>query len=132
MTRNLSGLRLHSHILALPVALLALALALPAAAQNTLARISVDNLTNSDSDHKTEVEPDIFAWGNTIVSTFHVARRPGSIGWGSGDIGYSTSTNGGKTWTYGDLPGLTINYAGEPSAPPPILPSPMTPSTASG
>ena len=111
MTRNLSGLRLHSHILALPVALLALALALPAAAQNTLARISVDNLTNSDSDHKTEVEPR-FRRGNTIVSTFHVARRPGSIGWGSGDIGYSTSTNGGKTWTYGDLPGLTVNYAG--------------------
>jgi hypothetical protein len=111
MIRNLSGV-LPSRVLALPVALLILALALPAFAQNTLARISVDNLTNSDSDHKTEVEPHIFAWGSTMVSAFHVARRPGSIGWGSGDIGYSTSTNGGKTWTYGDLPGLTVNYAG--------------------
>ncbi len=40
------------------------------------------------------------------------ARRPGSIGQGSGDVGYSTSTDGGKTWHYGDLPGLTINYKG--------------------
>jgi hypothetical protein len=89
-----------------------IALALPSSAQTALVRISIDNLTNADSDHKTEVEPDIFAWGDTIVTTFHVARRPGSIGWGSGGIGFSTSTNGGKTWTHGDLPGLTINYEG--------------------
>jgi hypothetical protein len=62
-------------------ALLALmALTLPASAQTSLARIRVDNLTDTDSDHKTEGEPDMFAWGNTIVTTFHVARRPGSIG----------------------------------------------------
>lgn len=98
-------------LLALPmIAALLLSLSLPAVSQSSLVRISVDNLTNSDSDHKTEVEPDIFAWGNTIVSAFHVARRPGSIGWGSGDVGFSTSTDGGKTWKYGDLPGLTVNY----------------------
>ena len=78
--------------------------------QVTLKQISVDNLTNSDSDHKTEVEPHIFSWGSTMVAAFHVARRPGSIGWGSGDIGFATSTNGGTSWTYGDLPGLTVNY----------------------
>src|ERR1700747_2680096 len=87
---------------------IALALALPASGQTSLARISVDNLTNTDSDHKTEVEPDTFAWGSTIVSAFHVARRPGSVGWGSGDVGFSTSIDGGKTWHYGDLPGLTV------------------------
>ena len=87
-----------------------LAFALPTFAQNSPVRISVDNLTNTDSDHKTEVEPHIFAWGNTMVSAFHVARRPGSIGWGSGDIGFSTSTDAGKTWHYGLLPGLTVNY----------------------
>jgi hypothetical protein len=86
------------------------ALISPASAQ--LARISADNLTNSDSVHETEVEPDSFAWGNTIVSAFHVARRPGSIGWGSGDVGFSTSTNGGVSWTHGDLPGLTVNFKG--------------------
>src|SRR5208337_4857678 len=83
-----------------------------ASAQSPLARISVDTFTNKDSDHKTEVEPDTFAWGNTIVSAFHVGRRPGSIGWGSADVGFSTSTNGGVTWKYGSLPGLTVNYEG--------------------
>jgi len=96
--------------------LLALALPLvsPAFAQNGPVRISVDTLTNSDSDHRTEVEPHMLAWGNTIVSAFHVARRPGSIGWGSGDIGFSTSTDGGKTWHYGLLPALTKNYKNGP------------------
>jgi len=89
-----------------------LALALPASAQTSIVRISVDNLTNTDSNHRTEVEPDTFAWGNTIVSAFHVARRPGSIGWGSGDVGFSTSTDGGTTWHFGNLPGLTVNYKG--------------------
>src|SRR5579885_3197847 len=84
--------------------------ALQASAQNGPVRISVDTLTNTDSDHRTEVEPHMFSWGSTLVSAFHVARRPGSIGWGSGDIGYSTSTDGGKTWKYGLLPGLTVNY----------------------
>lgn len=87
-------------------------LTLSARAQFTLEQISVDKFTNSDSDHRTEVEPDSFAWGNTIVATYHVARRPGSIGWGSAAIGFSTSTDGGKTGTYGYLPGLTVNYKG--------------------
>jgi hypothetical protein len=97
----------HSILTAL---LVSLSFTLQASAQTGLARISVDNLTNTDSVHKTEVEPDSFAWGNTIVSAFHVARRPGLIGWGSGDVGFSTSTDGGLTWKYGDLPGLTVNY----------------------
>ena len=99
-----------------PMVLLALAIslasALPARAQSGLVIISSDNFTNADSDHKTEVEPDTFAWGNTIVSAFHVGRRPGSIGWGSADVGFSTSTDGGVTWNYGSLPGLTLNYRG--------------------
>jgi len=76
----------------------------------TLQEISVDKFHNSDSVHRTEVEPSSFAWGSTIVATYHVARRPGSIGWGSAGIGFSTSTDGGKTGTYGYLPGLTVNY----------------------
>jgi hypothetical protein len=83
-----------------------------AGAQSGVVKISTDTFTNTDSDHKTEVEPDSFAWGNTIVSAFHVGRRPGSIGWGSADVGFATSTNGGASWKYGSLPGLTVNYAG--------------------
>ena len=66
--------------------LMAFALSMPAHAQ-LAGEVSVDPFTNSDSEHKTEVEPDTFAWGNTIVSAFHVGRRPGSIGWGSADVG---------------------------------------------
>ncbi|HTS36307.1 MAG TPA: sialidase family protein [Candidatus Solibacter sp.] len=91
-------------------ALFLMSFAIAASAQTQSVRISNDNLTNTDSVHKTEVEPHSFAWGNTIVAAFHVARRPGSIGWGSGDVGYSTSTDGGKTWKFGDLPGLTVNF----------------------
>lgn len=89
-----------------------LALVAPAQAQVTIVRISLDKFTNTDSTHKTEVEPATFSWGSTIVSTFHVGRRPGSVGWGSADIGWSTSINGGKTWTYGYLPDITVNYQG--------------------
>ena len=92
-----------------PTTMLAFFLVAPLAGQVPL-KLSTDKFTNSDSTHKTEVEPASFAWGSTIVSAFHVARRPGSIGWGSADVGFSTSTNGGKTWKYGVLPGLTINY----------------------
>ncbi|MGA8764898.1 MAG: sialidase family protein [Candidatus Sulfotelmatobacter sp.] len=90
---------------------LSLALAAPASAQS-LEKISTDTLTNTDSDHKTEVEPNSFAWGNTIVSAFHVGRRPGTVGWGSADVGFATSTDGGVTWHSGNLPGLTVNYKG--------------------
>jgi hypothetical protein len=89
------------------LAAISVTLIVPAQAQFTLVKISTDKFTNSDSVHKTEVEPDFFSWGNTIVGTFHVARVPGSIGWGSADVGWATSTDAGKTWTYGILPALT-------------------------
>src|SRR5690349_3505886 len=87
-----------------------LALCLSMQAQNTLVKISLDKFTNTDSVHRTEVEPDTASWGSTIVSAFHVARRPGSVGWGSGDVGFATSTDAGLTWKFGYLPGLTVNY----------------------
>ena len=100
-------------VLALAISLM-LAASSSAQSQYPLVKISVDKLHNKDSVHKTEVEPDFFSWGDTIVGTFHIARVPGSIGWGSGDIGWSTSTDSGKTWTYGVLPGLTKNYKNGP------------------
>src|ERR1700685_374363 len=74
-----------------------------------LVKLSADTFHNSDSEHKTEVEPDTFAWGSTIVSTFQVARV---YAHGGADIGFATSTDGCKTWTSGYLPGLTVNYKG--------------------
>ncbi len=76
------------------------------AAGGHLTQISSDPYTNPDSQHKTEVEPDSFAFGNTIVSAFQVGRF---FNGGASNIGFATSTNAGKTWTSGFLPDATVN-----------------------
>lgn len=83
----------------------ALAFAGTAAANVPLTKISSDTFTNSTSQHATEVEPDTFASGSTVVSAFQVGRF---FNGGSSDIGFATSKNSGKTWTSGFLPGLTL------------------------
>jgi hypothetical protein len=77
-----------------------------AASQESLIRVSSDPYTNPDSQHRTEVEPDTFAFGKTIVSAFQVGRFPDADA-GSSNIGWATSTDEGKTWTHGFLPGIT-------------------------
>ncbi len=54
----------------------------------------------------TEVEPDTFSYGATIVSAFQAGRYGGG---GASNIGWATSTDGGATWTGPDnvLPGTT-------------------------
>jgi len=69
-------------------------------------RISSDPFTNTTSQHQTQVEPDTFADGNTIVSAFQSGRFTDG---GSSDIGWATSTDGGQSWAHGFLPGLTVN-----------------------
>src|SRR5690349_11123882 len=63
---------------------------------------------NALTNHHTEVEPDTFANGSTIVAAFQVGRIYDG---GACAIGFSTSTNNGASWTSGLLPGLT-KYAG--------------------
>jgi hypothetical protein len=75
--------------------------------QLAIKQISADTFTDPDAQHATEVEPDAFGYGNTIVSAFQVARISDG---GGADVGFSTSIDGGKTWTAGYLPGLTVNY----------------------
>lgn len=86
-----------------PVAALAawLALAAPAAA---LTQVSSDPFVNATSQHRTEVEPDTFSFGSTLVSAFQVGRF---FNGGASDIGFATSTDGASTWTNGFLPGIT-------------------------
>jgi hypothetical protein len=90
------------------VALLALGLALvPAQAARALVpltQVSSDPYTNTSSQHRTEVEPDTFARGSTIVGAFQVGRVYDG---GASNIGWATSTNSGLTWSKGFLPGLT-------------------------
>ena len=70
-------------------------------------QISADPFTNPDSQHGTEVEPDSFAHGDTVVAAFQVGRYVNQGG--ASGIGFSTSKDGGKTWTNGILPSLTVN-----------------------
>lgn len=91
-------------------------------AAEQLVQISSDPFTNTDSNHKTQVEPDTFAFGNTIVSAFQSGRF---FDGGDSDIGWATSTNGGETWTHGFLPSATVN-----STPPGVYARNSDPSVA--
>ena len=76
---------------------------------STLANVAVtqigaDPYTNLTSQHATQVEPDTFAFGNTIVASSQTGRFNDG---GSSNICYSTSTNAGTSWTNGCLPGIT-------------------------
>src|SRR5256885_15637261 len=70
----------------------------------TLVQLSTDPYTNPTSQHKTEVEPDTLSSGSTIVSAFQVGRF---FNGGASNIGFTTSTNGGHSFTNGFLPGTT-------------------------
>jgi hypothetical protein len=99
----LAGRRLRLPAVLTIAALLVLA-AGPALANVPLTPVSSDPYTNASSQHRTEVEPDTFAFGQTIVSAFQVGRF---FDGGGSAIGFATSTNGGATWTTGFLPGIT-------------------------
>jgi hypothetical protein len=71
--------------------------------------ISNDPYTNASSQHKTQLEPDSFAFGDTIVATFQTGRF---FDGGASNIGWATSTNAGRTWVTGVLPGTTIFEGG--------------------
>lgn len=68
--------------------------------------IITDPFTNASSQHRTEVEPDSFAWGNTIVTAAQSGRF---FDGGASGTGWATSTDAGATWTQGVLPGITTH-----------------------
>ena len=76
-------------------------------------RLSVDPYTNGDSQHETAVEPDDFAWGDTVVATFQIGRRAAGA---AANIGTAVSTDDGRTWQRAVLPGLTVNAGGPETA----------------
>lgn len=91
--------------LALSLALLlALSSAIVAFANVSLLKLSTDPYTNTTSQHATEVEPDTYSFGSTIVSAIQVGRFNNG---GSSNIGFATSTDSGVSWTSGFLPGTT-------------------------
>src|SRR5947207_13789670 len=70
-----------------------------------LVQISSDPYTNSTSQHHTQVEPDIYSFGSTIVAAFQTGRF---FDGGGSNIGWATSTNSGTTWIHGSQPGTNI------------------------
>jgi hypothetical protein len=84
----------------------------------TLTRISSDKFTNATAVdgvnvyHKSQLEPDTFSFGTTIVATFQSGRFYNG---GSSDIGWATSQDAGVTWKHGFLPGTTFQV--DPTSP---------------
>jgi hypothetical protein len=76
----------------------------------SLTQISSDPFTqatckaNNATNHHTEVEPDTFSNGSTIVAAFQVGRVYDG---GGCAIGFATTTNNGASWTNGLLRGIT-------------------------
>src|SRR5438270_5753966 len=83
-------------------------------------RISTDLFADAATQHATEVESSTVAFGSTVVSAFQVSR---ATTFGSADIGFATSPNGGLTWTYVTLahlaktvePGRLFDTVSDPS-----------------
>jgi len=61
-----------------------LLMVMPAYAQFTLVKVSGDSFNNPESQHKTEVEPDTYSWGSTMMAAFssftNFRRRRGRLG----------------------------------------------------
>ena len=93
----------------------------PASAAVPLVQLSSDPFTNTTSQHRTQVEPDTFSFGSTIVSAFQVGRF---FDGGSSDIGFATSNNGGASWTTAFCP--ASRPRGGATAGPAIRRSPTT------
>jgi hypothetical protein len=95
-------------------AVVAGAVAVPAVAGAAGLQVGSDPFTqatcaaSATTNHHTEVEPDSFSSGSTIVAAFQVGRIYDG---GACAIGFATSTNNGASWTNGLLPGIT-KYSG--------------------
>ena len=69
-------------------------------------QLSRDTNRSPNANHQTQVEPDSFSFGNSIVTTF----QSGRISQGAAAmIGFATSHDGGRRWRSGFLPGVTAD-----------------------
>jgi hypothetical protein len=67
-------------------------------------QLARDPFSTFTGQHETQVEPDSFSNGASIVAAFQSGRY---VDGGAAGIGWARSTNGGKTWRSGFLPGIT-------------------------
>jgi hypothetical protein len=68
-------------------------------------QLSRDPYLTGFGQHETQVEPDSFSAGQTIVTAFQTGRFPGG---GAANIGWATSRDAGRSWRSGFLPGTTV------------------------
>jgi RTX calcium-binding nonapeptide repeat (4 copies) len=80
----------------------------------TSRQLSTDTITGGGAQHATEVEPDSFAFGQTVVAVFQVGRIESG---GATAIGVTTSVDGGSHWRSGLLPGVT-SFSPQPGTDP--------------
>src|ERR1044072_9029221 len=100
-----------ARVVTVPIAVAALVIPATAAYANVaLTQVSTDPYTDAQAQHQTEVEPDTFASGSTIMSAFQSGRV---FGGGASHIRCARPGDGGATWTKGSLPG-TPTTAGAP------------------
>jgi len=69
-------------------------------------QLSRDPVRTFRAQHQTQVEPDSFAFGSTIVTAFQSGRF---VDGGAANIGFATSRNAGRSWRSGFLPALTAH-----------------------
>jgi hypothetical protein len=75
----------------------------------SVTRLASDPTSAAGSQHAAVVEPDTFAFGNTVVGAFQEGRFTDG---GSSAIGWTRSADHGGTWTSGTLPNLTTAAGG--------------------
>jgi hypothetical protein len=68
-------------------------------------QISTDPYRTTFGQHATQVEPDTASWGSTVVAVFQSDRV---FDGGAANTGFAVSTNAGRTWKHGFLPGTTV------------------------
>ncbi|MEA2349061.1 MAG: hypothetical protein QOG86_2 [Thermoleophilaceae bacterium] len=96
--------------IAVGATVLVAAIPAPATASVSRVRVSSDPFSGpATGTHATEVEPDSFAAGATIIAAFQVGRFSDG---GAANIGWARSTDRGVTWTHDELPGLTVAGGG--------------------
>src|SRR3954447_2751269 len=104
----MASARVVRAVAALTLAAASVAYAVGSASANVpVSRVSRDPFTNPTSQHATELEPDTFAFGNTVVAAFQVGRF---FDGGATDIGFVRSGDGGRSWgAPGFMPGMTFS-----------------------
>jgi BNR repeat-like domain/RTX calcium-binding nonapeptide repeat (4 copies) len=74
-------------------------------------QISRDTTSDFFAQHATQVEPDSFAWGKTVVTAFQSGRIATG---GAAALGFATSLDGGASWKSGNLPQGGYSYVSDP------------------